>query len=349
MRCSLKILSGALLAAGLLLAAVGGCGPSGESAGSSEGSEAPKPPERIVIAMCPKLINIDYFNACERGARKAAAELGVTLIYDGPKQASGAEQNNFMSTWIRQRVDAICIAPNQPKAVRSFVERAQREGIKVLTWDTDAPESGRDLMVNQVDDRLLGEMLMDELARQMGEEGQWAIAIGSLDAANLNTWRRHAEARARERYPRLELAATELTREDENYAREKVEALLNARPELKGILAFDSNSVPGAAEALVRTGKAGKVALVGNSTPAKMKRYIKEGVLECFFLWDPRALGDLTVRCAKALVDGIELREGVEIPPHGRLTFSASDPKMVILSEPIRFTRDNIDLYDFGI
>src|SRR4029453_8867483 len=142
-------------------------------------------------------------NATKRGAEQAAAEIGVDLIYDGPSAATAEGQNEFIETWIRQKVDAICLAPNQPKAVKRFVEKAKAAGIKVLTWDTDAPESGRDLMVNQVDDKVLGEMLMDDLARQMSEEGEWAIAIASLDAANLNTWRRFAEARAKEKYPKL--------------------------------------------------------------------------------------------------------------------------------------------------
>src|SRR5437773_1506348 len=72
-----------------------------------------KPGDKITIAMLPKLINIDYFDACKRGATKAAQELNVTLIYDGPAEASGSEQNKFIDTWIRQDVDAICIAPNQ--------------------------------------------------------------------------------------------------------------------------------------------------------------------------------------------------------------------------------------------
>jgi len=308
-----------------------------------------KPKGKLVIAMLPKLINIDYFDACKHGGTKAAEELGVTLIYDGPTQPSGSEQNKFMDTWIRQGVQAICIAPNQPKTIRRFVEKAQAQGIKVLTWDTDAPESGRDLFVNQVDERVLGEALIDDLARQMGEQGEWAIAIASLDAANLNTWRRFAEARAKEKYPKMKLVATEVTKEDENFARQKVETLLNAYPNLKGIIAFDSNSVPGASEAVKRAGKVGKVAIVGNSTPNKMRPYLKEGVLQSFYLWDPRELGALTVRLAKRLVEGQALREGTEIPGHGKLVFSKQDPKTVIMADPIRFTKENIDKYDFGI
>ena len=327
-----------------------GCGEKKTSEHQSASGNAPKKAQgKIVIALLPKLINIDYFDACKRGASKAADELGVTLIYDGPTEPSGSDQNKFIDTWIRQGVNAICIAPNQPKTIRRFVEKAQAQGIKVLTWDSDAPESGRDLFVNQVDEKVLGERLVDDLAQQMGEEGEWAIAIASLDAANLNTWRRYAEARAKEKYPKLKLVATEVTKEDENYARQKIETLLNAYPNLKGIIAFDSNSVPGASEAVKRAGKIGKVAITGNSTPGKMRSYIKEGVLQSFYLWDPRELGALTVRLAKALVDGHALSDGMEIPGHGKIVLSKRDAKTVIMADPIRFTKENIDKYDFGI
>lgn len=329
----------------LLLA---GCGPKSENAAPS-GSTNSAAPSKTVIAMLPKLINIDYFDACNRGAEKAAKDLGVTLIYDGPTEPSGSEQNKFFDTWIRQGVQAICVAPNQPKTITRFVEKAKAQGIKVLTWDSDAPESGRDLFVNQVDEKTLGETLIDDLARQMGEEGEWAIAIASLDAANLNTWRRFAEARAKEKYPKLKLVATEVTKEDENFARQKVETLLNAYPNLKGIIAFDSNSVPGAAEAIKRAGKVGKVALTGNSTPAKMRPYIKDGVLESFYLWDPRALGELTVRMADLLIKGKQPTDGMQISGFGEIHLAENDPSTVIMAKPIRFTKENIDKYDFGI
>src|SRR6185503_4796268 len=348
MRSVLKIPKLGMVAA--LALTLAGCGEQKPSGNQSSSSHAPKPAGgKSVIAMLPKLINIDYFDACKRGASKAADELGVTLIYDGPAEPSGSEQNKFFDTWIRQGVNAICVAPNQPKTIQRFVEKAKAQGIKVLTWDSDAPESGRDLFVNQVDEKVLGERLIDDLAKQMSEEGEWAIAIASLDAANLNTWRRYSEARAKEKYPRMKLVATEVTKEDENFARQKVETLLNAYPNVKGIIAFDSNSVPGASEAVKRAGKVGKVAVTGNSTPNKMRPYIKEGVLQSFYLWDPRALGGLTVRLAKHLLDGKPITDGMDVPGHGKITISKQDGKTVIMADPVRFTKENIDKYDFGI
>jgi rhamnose transport system substrate-binding protein len=303
----------------------------------------------IVVAMLPKLTNIAYFKACQDGAQKAADELGVKLIYDGPSDPNASDQNKFVETWIRQGVDAVCIAPNEPKAIKRVVQEAQRRGIKILTWDSDAPESGRELMVNQVDDKRLGEALMDEIARQMHEEGEWAVVIASLNADNLNTWRRYAEARGAEKYPKLKKVDTVVTEEDVDKSRKQVETLLNVHPNLKGMIAFDSNSVPGAAEALKRTGKTGKVALCGNTTPGPMRAYIKEGILESFFLWDPRKLGELTVRLAVALVEKKPLKAGAAVNGSEPLTFSQRDPTTVIMSpEPLKFTKANIDQYNWG-
>jgi rhamnose transport system substrate-binding protein len=333
----------------LVLAALAGCGQEPPSTGTGQAGGAAKSRDQITIAMLPKLTNIAYFRACQEGAQKAAGELGVRLVYDGPTDPSASDQNKFIEAWIRQGVDAICIAPNEPKAIKRLVQQAQSHGIKVLTWDSDAPESGRDLMVNQIDDKRLGESLMDEIARQMHEEGEWAVVIASLNADNLNTWRRYAEARATEKYPKLVKVDTVVTEEDVDKSRKLVETLLNVHPNLKGMIAFDSNSVPGAAEALKRTGKAGKVALCGNTTPAPMKQYLKDGVLESFYLWDPRQLGDLTVRLAVALVEGKSPKAGQSINGSPALTFSPREATTVIMSpEPLKFTKDNIDRYDWG-
>ncbi|MEZ6046625.1 MAG: substrate-binding domain-containing protein [Planctomycetaceae bacterium] len=101
---------------------IAGCGEKPEETTDSAASSGTD--DEIVIAMLPKLVNIDYFDACQKGAEKAAADLGVKLVYDGPQQPSGVEQNKFIETWIRQKVDAICIAPNQPKSIKRFVEQA---------------------------------------------------------------------------------------------------------------------------------------------------------------------------------------------------------------------------------
>ena len=80
-----------------------------------------------------------------------------------------------------------------------------------------------------------------------------------------------------------------------------------------------------------------------------MRPYLKQGTLQSFYLWDPRALGGLTVRLAKHLLEGKPIIDGMVVPGHGRISISKQDGKTVIMADPIRFTKENIEQYDFGI
>ena len=122
----------------------GGC--SRESAatatrGTAAGGKG-KPRNQMVIAMLPKLTNIAYFRASQEGAKKAAEELGVKLIYDGPSEPSASEQNKFMETWIRQGVDAICVAPNEPKAIKRFVQECKAAASRCSPGTPTPPRAG---------------------------------------------------------------------------------------------------------------------------------------------------------------------------------------------------------------
>src|SRR5947209_2462576 len=98
MRLRSEILNfGVAAVVGLALA---GCGGKPSPGPSADSGKAKTTGGKVVIALLPKLINIDYFDACKRGASKAANELGATLIFDGPTEASGSEQNKFIDTWV---------------------------------------------------------------------------------------------------------------------------------------------------------------------------------------------------------------------------------------------------------
>ena len=52
---------------------------------------------------------------------------------------------------------------------------------------------------------------------------------------------------------------------------------------------------------------------------------------------------------AKALVDGQKIEDGMDLPGFGKIQLSETDPTTVIMAAPIRFTKENIDEFDFGI
>lgn len=157
----------------------------------------------LKVGMMPKLIGIDYFNACEKGAREAAAELGIELEWDGPDTNDVSRQTAMVEAWIARKFDVIAIAPNDPDAIAPALRKARQRGIKVITWDADSSPENRDYFINQATYEDIAKALMDVMAEGIGEDGKYLILTGSLTAANQNIWMREMEEYRQERYPNL--------------------------------------------------------------------------------------------------------------------------------------------------
>lgn len=344
--------------AGILscLLALGACdsgssGPGGGTTGGAGGGTGGAA-KKVKIALITKYVGNEYFKSCEIGAKKAAAELGVELYFDGPAEQDASKQLEFIEKCILLQYDAICIAPVDPNNIKPVAERAKTKGIKVLTWDTDAPQSGRDLMVNQVDGVVLARHAMDTLAAQVGDKGTFAIVIGSPTAKNLNFWREHIEAWAKEKHPDLKHVQTVYSDEQREKGIDVTKQLLDSRPDLSGLIAVDSVSLPAAAEAVKQKGKSGKIAITGFSTPNDMRQYVKDGTVKTFILWSPVDLGELTVRLGDHLVKGGKIEDGMELKGWtGKLKVQPAkenkDAVEVIMSPPTDFTAENVDKFNF--
>ena len=120
--------------------------------------------------------------------------------------------------------------------------------------------------------------------------------------------------------------------------------MINAHPDLKGIWAITSVSLPGAAKAVRDAGKAESIFVTGLSLPNTMREYVEDGTIKQFVLWSPVDLGYLTVHVAKLLHDNTpRLRRADHRPAekHSRQPRrSAARPAKV-------FDRENVGEYDF--
>src|SRR3712207_908396 len=121
------------------------------------------------ICMMPKLVGIPYFNASEKGAKEAAEELGIELVYDGPTEAKAALQSQMIEQWIQQQCGAISVAANDPNALAPAMKRAQDAGIKTSAWDADVAQDAREVFVNQATFEAIGYELVDRSEEHTSE------------------------------------------------------------------------------------------------------------------------------------------------------------------------------------
>ncbi|MCS7191771.1 MAG: substrate-binding domain-containing protein [Armatimonadetes bacterium] len=301
----------------------------------------------ITVLMVPKIKGIDYFNACERGAKEAAKDLGsVKLIYEGPTEASVERQSELIEAWIARKPDVIAVACNDPSAIAPTLKKAMARGIHVITWDADANQDARKFFVNQATYEDIARSLIDEMAKQAGEDAPVAVVTSSFTAPNQSEWLKRMKAYMAKKYPKMKLLTVKPSEESLELAFKVTMDILKAYPQVKGIFGISSVAFPGAAEAVRQAGKRGKVAVVGLSTPRSMRDYVHDGTVKTVILWNPVDLGYLTVYTARSLCDGT-LKRGDKFIVAGRLGKREVRGDEVLLGPPMKFTKANIDLFDF--
>lgn len=310
-------------------------------------SEAEKQQEiaNYTIAVIPKVINIPYFNAVEEGVVEAAKDLGVEVIYKGPTVADPQKQINIIEEFIEKGdTDVIAISANDPEKLVPILKRARSHNIKVITWDADTLPEGREFFINMVDPETLGRHLMDTLAWNTGEQGEFAIMTGAKSASNLNEWQRWIKQQQKEFYPNMKLVEIAENDDNPNKAYLIAKELIQNYPNLKGIIGNSSVGPPAAAQAVKEAGKSGEIAVVGLSPPNPMNEYLKVGAAQIITLWSPKKLGYLTVALSKNILTGSYPYNNQEIAGVGKIRVRDD---MVIMGEPIDFTKENVDQYDF--
>ena len=90
--------------------------------------------------------------------------------------ADAASQVQLVEDMINQGVDAICIVPIDPGALESVLQKAMEKGIVVISHEaSDLKNTLYDVEAFTAED--FGNTMMQELAKAMGEKGQYAQMV----------------------------------------------------------------------------------------------------------------------------------------------------------------------------
>ena len=299
------------------------------------------------VAFVPQIVGIPYFDAMEAGGKEAAAKLGVDFIYQGPVDTNPVDQMQIVQNLINQGVNAVSVSVLDASSIAPVVEAAKAKHVILFTSDSDAPKSGRALYVAQATDEGLGDAIIDEMVKRVGEDAKIGIVSGEATASNLNAWIGFMQARAKAKYPKLKLLPPQFAGGTAQRAAQIATDLMTANPDLKGLIGVASTTCPGVGQAIETAGKIGKVIGAGYCSPNTARAYLKSGAFGYSVLWDPKELGYLTVWAGKQLIDGKTIPE--QTTPEGMshpVTFDAKTG-ILLLGKPAVFTAANVDNYKF--
>ena len=327
--------------------ALTGCTKKNDTTSATTGAAGQTAASQISVAFVPKLQGIPYFEAMNTGGKQAATALGIKWLYQGPTTADAAAQAQIVRSYIQQKVSVIVVAPNDPNSMAPVLQEAKAAGIHVLTSDTDAPSSVREAFVEQASTEGIGTALTDSLAKAMGEKGKYAIVSCGETAENLNSWIAVQKKVTAAKYPNMQIVATVYAGEDQNKATQMATDLMNAHPDLTGLVGECTSSAPGVAQAVKDAGKIGKVFTVGLGTPKSMAPYLKDGSSSASILWDVQALGYLTAWAGQQVAEGKPFQASNNVSSAMPDVKYDSATKVLLLGPPLLLTTTNVDKYNY--
>jgi simple sugar transport system substrate-binding protein len=350
---SRRVALAALAAASLLFASL-----------SIAQESAPETPGAIVevegqwkIATVVKLTGIAWFDRMETGVGWIGQDYpSVTAFQQGPAQADAAQQVQVIEDLLAQGVDALCVIPFQPETVEPVLKRARENGVVVITHESSAQEN-IDFDIEAFDNAAYGVHLMDALAERMNYEGEYTVFVGSLTSKTHNEWVDAAIAHQKENYPKMTFVGDKNESfDDPQKAYERMQELLIAFPNLRGVQGSASTDVVGVGQAVEEAGLQDKIAVVGTSLPSISRDLIKTGAIDMISFWDPALAGYACNMLAILQLEGLMPQEAFEgqLPEDGFGFENLEGYEEMTLVDRVFFgaawvdvTAENVDEWDF--
>jgi len=304
----------------------------------------------LKVFVIPKNLGNPYFTTADSvnsgGALAALGTLGETGSETSGTAATPASQIPAIQAAVTKGANALIVSATDPAALCPTLKSAMAKGITVVTYDSDAPAC-RDLFINQASTAQIGTSEVDVLAKQIHSAGDIAIVSAAASATNQNAWIVYMKQELK-KYPNMHLVTTVYGNDDPTTATQVTQGLLQHYPNLKGIISPTTVGILAAAQVLDTPKYRGKIALTGLGTPNSLKKFVADGTIQSFELWNPANLGYLAGYAAVDFASKKITNSAGQSFTAGKLgTFSVGADSTVLLGPPFVFTKANISQFNF--
>src|SRR5215469_12231109 len=323
--------------------------PSGSgSTGGSSGSGALK--KGLKVYVVPKNLGNPYFTLADSvktgGALDALGHLGESGSETSGTAATPASQLPAIQAAITKGANVLLVSATDPSALCPTLKAAMTKGITVVTYDSDAPTC-RNIFVNQASSQAIGASEVDLLAKEIHDSGEIGIVSAAASATNQNTWIGYMKQEL-QKYPKMKLVSTVYGNDDPTTATQVTQGLLQHYPNLKGIISPTTVGILAAAQVVDTPAHRGKIAVTGLGTPNSLKKYVADGTVKAFELWNPADLGYLAGYAAVEMASGkINGTQGQTFTAGKLGSFTVGADNTVVLGPPFVFNSSNISKFDF--
>ncbi|MCX5048342.1 MULTISPECIES: ABC transporter permease/substrate-binding protein [unclassified Streptomyces] len=255
-------------------------------------------------------LNNPFFVQIRAGAQAEARKLSVDLtVTDAQNDAS--QQANQLQNFTSSGLGAIIVNPVDSDAASNSVKAADKARIPVIAVDRGVNKATVDALVAS-DNVKGGELAARTIGEKLGGKGKIVILQGQAGTSAARE-RAAGFAAGLKAYPGIQVVAQQPADFDRTKGLDVMSNLLQAHPDVQGVIAANDEMALGAIKAL--GSKAGKsVQVVGfDGTPDGLKA-VESGTLYASVAQQPSQLGRIAVDNALKALQGKTVEETVKVP-----------------------------------
>jgi len=240
-----------------------------------------------------------FFKAEAEAAEARATELGyeaVVLVHND----DAALQDQLFDTAIARKAAAIIVDNAGADASAAAVQKAKDAGIPSFLIDREINVTGiavAQIVSNNYQGATLG---AEEFVRLMGEKGSYVELLGRESDTNAHI-RSQGFNDIISQYPDMVLVASQSANWNQPEAYEKMETIIQAHPDIKGVISGNDTMALGAAAALKAAGM-DHVIVVGFDGSPDVIEAIKAGDIEATVLQPAATIAEMAVNQADRYV-----------------------------------------------
>ena len=284
------------------------------------------------IAVVPKGLAHLFWQSVHAGAVKAAREAKVDILWKGPATETDYNgQIQIVDAMINQRVDAICLAPIDKKVMVSAVERAARENIPVVIFDSGIDTESYVSMV-ATDNYAAGQIAAARMGEILGGRGK--VIVVAVQPGGASTMAREQGFEdAIKKFPGIRIVDKRYGMADFAKSLQVAENMLTAFPDAVGLFASNESSAVGAAQAL-KGRKSTGVKMVGFDWSPTLLADLRSGLIDSLVAQDPFKMGFQSVMAAVNKLDGKPVEKNQPLPPRLITKSNIDSPEVKAQLEP---------------
>lgn len=297
-----------------------GC--SGGNSGGNEtptrktGQESAPNDAKWQIAVIPKGTQHVFWQAVERGAKKAGDDLGVDVIWKGPVQENDRdEQIKVIEDFVTKGVKGIVLAPLDDTALKQPVENAKAAGIPVLIMDSALKDTDVVSFV-ATDSKAAGTQAGKHMVKLLNGKGKIIVMRYQENSAS-TTEREEGFLEAAKAGGLTIISDNQFSGATADEAQKMAETLLQqfapgGAMQFEGVYCPNESSTFGMLRALENAGLAGKVKFIGFDSSPPLVEGLQGGKIDALMVQNPEKMGYLAVKTLFEKISGKSVESRID-------------------------------------